>query len=267
MQTQGIERAYGTTADGFQAARLGDFSYVAVPESDRLRIATAWRQKKPLEDTLKADFDFPETTLAAGELFHTFIERMALHMNQKAALKRREGFERTSTPWGMSDSATHYAEGIICYGTPSHGGFWLSDARKREMPRSLGKPRTWYEEDCDWCFVALGFPGLFTDRERDLAEATLRNYYPDIWEKHFNRVLQPGESNEKDRRLFHQLHIDDMIVVSATRCNEDPTTIIAYAAKGGDRTSETHAYRVPRSEYSSSGFGFVIQPHHERIAA
>lgn len=37
------------------------------------------------------------------------------------------------TPWGVADYAREYAEGIVFYGTPSHGGFKLSAQRLARM--------------------------------------------------------------------------------------------------------------------------------------
>ena len=62
------------------------------------------------------------------------------------------------TPWGYSDSSEAIAEGIAWYGTPSHGGYHLSMARNAEVHDAWRRPDGWYEEDCDWCMVALTFP-------------------------------------------------------------------------------------------------------------
>lgn len=73
------------------------------------------------------------------------------------------------TPWGFSDHSEEHAPGIIFYGTPSHGGFWLSQDRLLEMPEEIRTARgafkltnsDWWEEDCDWSLVALAFPEYF----------------------------------------------------------------------------------------------------------
>lgn len=94
------------------------------------------------------------------------------------------------TIWGESDYKKEYAEGITFYGTPSHGGFYLA-------PDKLGKINPvafsggeyesfrnnrragWFEEDCDWAFVALAFPELFPSEEIEAAKNTLANFYPE----------------------------------------------------------------------------------------
>ena len=261
--TTDYQGQFGTTADGYQAARLQDFTYIAVPDGDGTRIASTWRSKKEIEQCTLADFNSREGNLDAGMLFRTFVDDMALHINQRIALRRVSGRENRRTPWGLSDSSTQYAEGLICYGTPSHGGFWLSGERQREMPKTLGRPSTWYEEDCEWCKVAIGLPKYFTDKEQAIAENTLRQWYPALWEAHFKRSLEPGESREKDEQSFFAAHAENMIAVSATRSKEHPDMTVVWATKGGCRNSDTATFLVPNTDYSSKGFGFVIQPHHK----
>ncbi len=57
------------------------------------------------------------------------------------------------TPWGASDSQATLAEGIVSYGTPSHGGIWLSTERQAQLPEGIDNfthDLRWWEEDCDW---------------------------------------------------------------------------------------------------------------------
>jgi len=76
------------------------------------------------------------------------------------------------TPWGKPDHAVRYGTGIVFYSTPSHGGFKVTPTLNRKMPDHLRLADGWYEEDCDWCRVALAFPALFTARERRHAQQT-----------------------------------------------------------------------------------------------
>jgi hypothetical protein len=41
----------------------------------------------------------------------------------------------------------------------------------------------WYEEDCDWCIVALSFPQLFPADVIPVALATLQRYDPDLYKQ------------------------------------------------------------------------------------
>jgi hypothetical protein len=92
------------------------------------------------------------------------------------------------TPWGSADSATHYGAGVILYSTPSHGGFWLSEARRaalcpevRAFVSPYHKSPGWFEEDCEWALVALSFPFLFTADELATARRTAASCYPELF--------------------------------------------------------------------------------------
>lgn len=86
---------------------------------------------------------------------------------------------RVSTPWGLSQWRTDYGPGVSFYTTASHGGFHLDAERLRELTAKLGTVKTfcgqpaWFEEDCDWAYVALAFPELFTAEDHKRATATL----------------------------------------------------------------------------------------------
>ena len=49
-------------------------------------------------------------------------------------LIRTEGGENMrNTPWGNADWKNELAPGIIFYSTPSHGGIWLSEGRRKAL--------------------------------------------------------------------------------------------------------------------------------------
>lgn len=84
-----------------------------------------------------------------------------------------------STPWGHADFAERIADGIWQVSTPGHGGLWISADRKGQMAEPYRNIRTfaggrWYEEDCDWCLVALSFPQYFTPEQIKIAHDTYR---------------------------------------------------------------------------------------------
>src|SRR3546814_12124586 len=80
----------------------------------------------------------------------------------------RRGFrQRLSTPWGLAQSSEIYANGVVFHSTASHGGIKLDRARNMAMHGVLRVAGGWYEEDCEWAKVALGFPDLFTDRSTE----------------------------------------------------------------------------------------------------
>jgi len=110
----------------------------------------------------------------------------------------------TQTPWGVADWSQKIARGIMSYSTPRHGGIHLSSSRQNEMPEALKVESGWYEEDCDWCLVAIAYPDLFV---KDYAQAldTFKNWHPDRYEKWFGVTLKPEESYLKRRQLENKI--------------------------------------------------------------
>jgi hypothetical protein len=83
-----------------------------------------------------------------------------------------------STPWGTADLTEQIAPGIWQVSTPGHGGIWVAPELrgrlvKQETPYSRGG---WFEEDCDWAFVAVSFPEHFA-AQLPVARATLKSAY------------------------------------------------------------------------------------------
>ncbi len=85
-----------------------------------------------------------------------------------------------STPWGAADHGVELLPGVVQVSTPSHGGFHLSFHRRAALPLLIQDVPTfcsdpcWFEEDCDWALVAIGYPALFTDRQLYAAVHTVR---------------------------------------------------------------------------------------------
>ena len=81
-----------------------------------------------------------------------------------------------TTPWGISDDGGHVlAPGITSYSTPSHGGIHLDAERLAQFTAMFPnfepfcKQAGWFEEDCDWAFVALCFPEAFRPEDIRIA--------------------------------------------------------------------------------------------------
>lgn len=79
------------------------------------------------------------------------------------------------TPWGRADFEERIAPGITFYGTPSHGGVLLSEARYEELPPAFrgtefGGNTRWFEEDCDLVKVIVAFPQFFLTTYRYVNE-------------------------------------------------------------------------------------------------
>jgi len=89
--------------------------------------------------------------------------------------------EGQSTPWGRADAIEQVGEGIYFASTPSHGGYYVPSALLPAIPekhqaRALkwSGSRNWYEEDCEWASVAVAFPHLFNEHQREAAAATMK---------------------------------------------------------------------------------------------
>jgi len=83
------------------------------------------------------------------------------------------------TPWGYADRVVIHDNGIVEVTTASHGGIYVPPHLNLEIPTQWrragykGLPmQGWYEEDCDWCMVALCYPEGFNQAARDAAQLT-----------------------------------------------------------------------------------------------
>lgn len=182
------------------------------------------------------------------------------------------------TPWGPSQQVTPVIDGIVAVSTAGHGGLKLDAARQRAMPSHLRVAGGWYEEDCEWCIPFVAFAEeIVRDGSRyavDIIykgehEATLRHWYPEKWEIQYGRELGPGESNQKDRRLFLAAHANDYLVTCAFgdwHENVPKGFVGGYAKLGGhDGHGSGRWFLVTEAEYQSRTLGeFVIDPARHR---
>uniref|UniRef100_UPI0019542AA2 DUF7007 domain-containing protein n=2 Tax=Pseudomonadota TaxID=1224 RepID=UPI0019542AA2 len=65
----------------------------------------------------RSDFYGHTGELADEAAFRAKIAENAEHQREKRALGRREISSTASTPWGRSQGATVYAEGVVCHST------------------------------------------------------------------------------------------------------------------------------------------------------
>lgn len=257
------EARFGISAEGFPVARVDDTVFAMLPgRVCQYFLATCWCARRPLAELTRNDFYGHGGQLADEAEFRVKVLEQAEHQREKRALGRREIRSRDHTPWGPSQGATVFAEGIICHSTAGHGGFHLSADRNASVDSQLRKKDGWYEEDAGWSIVAITFPHLFTGFERRCTEQTLKDSWPDAWEAIFGTVMQPGESREKDRRAFEARHAGDWVVVSAIRSEHHDGFVEVIATLGGGRGEglERQRFLVPAGEYDVSGFGFVVDP-------
>ncbi len=258
----GVE--FATSADGMPVARIDDLVLVMVKSPSGFAfLASAVFVRRPLTELTRGDFIGHDGRLADEAEFRARVAETAGHKRDLAALNRVQTRMSASTPWGGSQMAVIYADGVVAHSTAGHGGFHLSADRNSKVHTLLRKDTPWYEEDCEWAIVALSFPELFTAHERSLAEKTIRNTWPDEWEAIHGAKLTEGESWIKDRRAFDERHAADHVVISAIFSDRNPGMTEVVAVVGGNRRADNDERRflVPSDEYAGrSRFGFVIDP-------
>lgn len=259
--------SFGRSADGMAVALVGETAFAMVPGRDGTHfLATGWRIRRPMPEWTRNDFYGHSGELADASAFRNAVLEHAEHQREKQALGRREARIAASTPWGASQGATIYADGVVFHDTAGHGGFHLSGERNTQVHPMLRSDGGWYEEDECWAIVAIHLPHLFTSFERRCAERTVKDSWPDAWEKIFGTILGPGESRERDRLAFEKQHAGDWIVIAAVRSDQEKGFVECVATRGGRRgpAAEERRFLVPSTEYRVDHFGFVIDEvrHH-----
>ncbi|UWU26001.1 hypothetical protein N2601_32245 (plasmid) [Rhizobium sp. CB3060] len=264
-ENSGVE--FGRSAEGFPVARLDDIvmAMLSSREGGGL-LASAWRVFRPLADLTRADFYVYDSTLADENAFRERVLETLEHRRELRGLDRQHIRVHCSTPWGPSQGATIYAEGIVSHSTAGHGGFKLTAERNGKVHPMLRAEGGWYEEDAAWAIVAITYPDLFTGYERRRAKRTIKDSWPDAWETMFTTILQPGESQEKDRRDFDKRHAGDWVVISAITSDQEKGFVQVVATLGGrrDGKGEERRFLVPSDEYRVGRFGFVLDEARHR---
>lgn len=258
------------SADGMLVALVGDHAYAMVPVRDgKHYLASGWRIARPMAEWTRSDFYGSGRDLDDETAFRSKVLEQAQHHQERRRLGRRDIPGAAQTPWGPSQGATVYAEGVTAHSTASHGGFKLSADRNRWVHPTLRAAGGWYEEDEGWAIVAITFPHLFTALERRFAERAIKDSWPDAWEAIFGVILAPGESRTKDRRAFEAEHATDWIVVSAITSEQRKGFVECVATPGGKRGAdiEERRFLVPVDEYDIRRFGFVIDPDRHAVYA
>lgn len=86
------------------------------------------------------------------------------------------------SPWGSIETRIKIADGLWEVGTASHGGIYASEERRASIdarfPERIGSAfyheGRWYEEDCEWAYVAATFPELFPEATVERAHDLIR---------------------------------------------------------------------------------------------
>jgi hypothetical protein len=157
------------------------------------------------------------------------------------------------SPWGKPDYGYRLADGITQIGTPSHGGIHLSRARQAKMPgyfKAECADGNWYEEDCAWCVVAIAFPDAFDAKSQDAAKDTLRNWFPALYEYHYDVKLKPGESFKRDEETFARESVN-MFVPRTAWGDWEGTTPKGFVKVLAERKADgaRKYFLVPKDEY------------------
>jgi hypothetical protein len=239
-----------------------------VPARDgRHYLVTGWRIRRPIAEWTRSDFYGHSGDLASEAEFRAKVLEQAEHSQETKALARREERSAASTPWGPSQGASVYADGVVFHSTAGHGGFYLSPDRYAQVHAMLRARDGFYEEDECWAIVAFTFPHLFTGFEQRCAERTMKDSFPDAWEAITGNLLEPGEFRKNDERAFHAKHADDWIAVSAITSDHAKGFVEVIATQCGWHGSGTERRRflVPSTEYEIGRFGFVIDPERHAV--
>jgi hypothetical protein len=196
-----------------------------------------------------------------AEIHDDMATEKAVHEVELRALDRPTIPAGASTPWGMAQVSRRYADGIVLHSTASHGGFHLDENANGTVHAHYRNDTEFYEEDCEWAKVAHAFPDLFTTYERRLADRTLRDYFPDAYQRVTGAILTGSQSHMRDRQEFESLYRNDWVVIAALISDHRPGFVECIATLGGIR-GETGERRflVPRADYQIGRHGFVIDP-------
>lgn len=131
----------------------------------------------------------------------------------------------TSTPWGIAQKVQNIARGIRSVSTAGHGGVLVSPTKNILIPEYMRNESGAYEEDCAWAIPAVVFEADWRawanttnwttgDFQMECALNSLKNWYPDAYEKFAGKVLQIGESFVNDDRILKE-QVREAFVVSA----------------------------------------------------
>lgn len=169
----------------------------------------------------------------------------------------------TATPWDKADTVTKVTRGINFYSTPSHGGFILSQGKNNEIPEYARNDNRAYEEDCQWAIVVYFFPQYFPAKDVLESAKTLREWYPDIYERATGKTVTPEESHVVRERVFKEKNANNWVVISAVYSGNHKGYVECYATLGGIRstfyvTVVVRKYLVKSGVYDTRNYAYVI---------
>jgi hypothetical protein len=178
------------------------------------------------------------------------------------------------TPWGKSDSMQRIQRGLSFVGTPSHGGFMVSDgvARKQLSSAALLRGQRCgnyyaFEEDCDAYIVLLEIPasrqGTLTD-EKKIIEGLSR------W--HADYLIERGiEPDAEGLKFFNENRLHDRM-----RADKSPDLIVSasgswaqWVPEGcvGVTTADGSRWLVRSDEYEKRNTNLTLLSHFKLVKA
>jgi len=178
------------------------------------------------------------------------------------------------TPWGAPDYRRELIPGVVFLGTPSHGGFWISEQRRKVMHGALCLDSPWYEEDVNWSLIYLAFPKEIQQAEPEkffrryvAAIQTVKNWLPEMYEEFFRVTIPHGQSYIKDKNTFLRVNEGKLAVFSAVGVDNGMVKVCAGKIdpeaddfRGIDTKSKLE-FLVPKADYDQRGnFSFIVDP-------
>ena len=112
------------------------------------------------------------------------------------------------SPWGAVVDTDPVAEGIEFVYTASHGGYYISEERLKQVPQRLqnwaarwakGWGPQWYEEDCCAAAIPATFPDEFSTDSVVQAKIYLANFDWAIEQANTETITLPVQVNGKVR--------------------------------------------------------------------
>lgn len=122
------------------------------------------------------------------------------------SLTRHQPFQM-STPWDFAHAVDNLSPdgSVIRVSTAEHGGIGIQH-EKVIIPQHLrfgaiyDQTWAWFEEDEAVALAVLVVPHLFSKEYQECAKETVRNSYPDAYERHFGEKLEVHQSRELQAR-------------------------------------------------------------------
>jgi uncharacterized protein DUF7007 len=116
------------------------------------------------------------------------------------------------TPWGEKQFEFYDPElGFTRVETSGHGGIWLDEKQRAQIPDFLkkyshGGEGQWWEEDCAWSLPTIYFLSKRSGKDpsdhfmAESAKETAREYYPDCYKKLTSQKSLPSKQTVNDAR-------------------------------------------------------------------